>query len=86
MKIHYKDLENYKKDSKPIIQRFCIDLVDKSISGKLEIYPNNNEDGDGIPDVIYPSIATAAIHANCRYLQKGVHYAGWFPILKKDMK
>jgi hypothetical protein len=59
-------------------------LLEGGIAGRLEIYPNDNEDGDGLPDVIYQSIANAATTGNSRYLQKGHHYAGWYPIAEKN--
>lgn len=56
------------------IQLACQKLVEHGIVGKLEIYPNNNDDKDGLPDVIYPSIVTAANRANTPYRQKGIDY------------
>jgi|SRR5882672_1392452 len=64
------------------VQLACKKLIEQGISGKLEICPNNNEDGDGLPDMTYPSILTAAKNANTNYLQKGLHYAAWYPIVE----
>jgi hypothetical protein len=60
-------------------------LVEQGTRGRLKIYPNGdyypyNEDGDGLPDVVYPSVVSASNNASTHYLQKGHHYAAWYPI------
>jgi hypothetical protein len=62
-------------------------LVEQGKTGRINIYPNDRYiDGDGLPDVVYPSIANAANNGNTRYLQKGHHYAAWYPRAERNMK
>jgi hypothetical protein len=59
-------------------------LLEQGMSGRLEVYPNENEDGDGLPDLVYPSIANTANSTNARRLTKGIDYAAWYPIAQKN--
>jgi hypothetical protein len=66
------------------VQLACKKLVDKGITGRLEIYPN--EYSDGLPDVVYSSILHAANNANAHYRQKGKDYCAYYPIADKRRK
>lgn len=65
------------------IQLAAKKLREQGYSGKLEIVDETNYDGDGISDMILPSIFNSANNANAKYLQKGKDYACWYPIAEK---
>lgn len=88
IKVTYNQLRELVDDRTTYpIQSACRHLLEQGITGRLEIHPNDRyEDGDGIPDVVYPSISNAAKNANASYYQKNHHYAAWYPIVQKNRK
>lgn len=69
--IHYSDLEYITDRSTYKVQIYCKSLNAK---GQLWIYNNLDTNFEYLPDVIYPSITSAANNANASYWQMGVHY------------
>jgi hypothetical protein len=71
--VHYYDFEYIEDKSTYKVQIYCKQL--KEQKGKqLWIYPNQDTNFEYLPDVIYPSVTSAANNASCSYLQMGIHY------------
>jgi hypothetical protein len=65
--VHYSDFEGLSMTLRPPVQIYCKRLVEQGITGQLWIYPNDDVNCIGYPDVIYPSITRAANDAAAAY-------------------